>query len=29
VALRNLQVGVALDPGLFAVPVKAPKQNNR
>jgi outer membrane lipoprotein-sorting protein len=31
VALRNLQVGAALDPGLFAVPVKAPRQasNNR
>jgi outer membrane lipoprotein-sorting protein len=26
VALRNLQVGAVLDPGLFAVPVKAPRQ---
>jgi outer membrane lipoprotein-sorting protein len=26
VALQNMQTGVALDPGLFAVPVKAPRQ---
>ena len=31
VALRNLQPGATLDPALFAVPVKAPRQasNNR
>jgi outer membrane lipoprotein-sorting protein len=29
VALRDLQVGAALDPGLFAVPVKAVKQSSR
>ena len=31
VALRNLQIGAALDPALFTVPVKAPRQasNNR
>ena len=26
VALRNLEIGAALDPALFAVPVKAPRQ---
>jgi outer membrane lipoprotein-sorting protein len=29
VALQNLQIGAALDPGLFAVPVKAIKQSSR
>jgi outer membrane lipoprotein-sorting protein len=29
VALQNLQTGVALDPGLFAVPVKAVRQSSR
>jgi outer membrane lipoprotein-sorting protein len=29
VALQNLQTGVVLDPGLFAVPVKAIKQSSR
>jgi len=29
VALQNLQIGAALDPGLFAVPVKAVKQSSR
>src|SRR5476651_2736769 len=29
VALQNLQIGAGLDPGLFAVPVKAVKQSSR
>jgi outer membrane lipoprotein-sorting protein len=29
VALQNLQIGAGLDPGLFAVPVKAVKQSRR
>jgi outer membrane lipoprotein-sorting protein len=29
VALQNLQIGAALDPGLFAVPVKTIKQSSR
>jgi len=29
VALRNLQVGASLDPGMFAVPMKAARQNSR
>jgi outer membrane lipoprotein-sorting protein len=29
VALRNLQTGVSLDPGLFSVPVKAARQSSR